>query len=135
MTTTFYGTLNHIECANCGITFGITPDYEKRRRDDHKGFLCPNGHSNVYNGSSEEEKLRRERDNLKQQMARVEDEKAAALREAEHARASARTHKGHLTRTKNRIAAGVCPCCNRTFDNLARHMATQHKDYKKQEAA
>ena len=24
--------------------------------------------------------------------------------------------------------AGTCPCCNRTFTNLARHMASKHKD-------
>lgn len=33
------------------------------------------------------------------------------------------------TRTRNRIAAGVCPCCNRTFQNLADHMRTLHADY------
>jgi hypothetical protein len=27
------------------------------------------------------------------------------------------------------VANGVCPCCNRTFQNLARHMAGKHPDY------
>jgi hypothetical protein len=35
-----------------------------------------------------------------------------------------------MTRIKKRVAAGVCPCCNRSFKDLARHMAGQHPDYK-----
>lgn len=34
-----------------------------------------------------------------------------------------------LTKTRKRIANGVCPCCHRTFQNLARHMAGQHPAY------
>ena len=27
------------------------------------------------------------------------------------------------------MANGVCPCCNRSFENLRNHMHTQHPDY------
>lgn len=37
--------------------------------------------------------------------------------------------KGAHQRTKNRVAKGVCPCCNRSFTNLAKHMAGQHPDF------
>lgn len=37
--------------------------------------------------------------------------------------------RGHLTRTKKRGGHGVCPCCNRTFQQLARHMKSKHPDY------
>ncbi len=30
---------------------------------------------------------------------------------------------------RERIVSGVCPCCNRTFQNLARHIAGQHPDF------
>lgn len=30
---------------------------------------------------------------------------------------------------KNRVANGVCPCCNRHFENLERHMKGQHPDF------
>ncbi|HEX9950777.1 MAG TPA: hypothetical protein VGB53_03340 [Rubricoccaceae bacterium] len=43
--------------------------------------------------------------------------------EAERQKRRAAAQKGAHTRTKKRIAAGVCPCCNRTFQDLARHMA------------
>lgn len=26
-------------------------------------------------------------------------------------------------------ACGVCPCCNRSFTNVRRHMTSQHPDY------
>lgn len=40
-----------------------------------------------------------------------------------------RAQKGQNTRLKKRIAAGVCPCCNRSFANLREHMAGQHPDF------
>lgn len=40
--------------------------------------------------------------------------------------------KGVATRIKRRVSAGVCPCCNRTFQCLARHMATKHPDYQQE---
>lgn len=33
--------LNAIECAACAIVFGVPADYERRRREDHQGFWCP----------------------------------------------------------------------------------------------
>ena len=38
--------------------------------------------------------------------------------------------RGHLTRAKkqvHRAEHGVCPHCNRSFQNLARHMQTKHE--------
>lgn len=31
---------------------------------------------------------------------------------------------------KKRVGNGVCPCCNRTFENLSRHMSCKHPEYK-----
>lgn len=50
---------------------------------------------------------------------RMRDEKEAAERRVSAA-------KGQVTKLKNRTAAGVCPCCTRSFENLKRHMATKH---------
>lgn len=122
-----------VECANCHMNFGVTPAFQTDRMNDHKGFMCPNGHSNVYRGQSEEEKLRMERDRLKQQLAQKDDSIKYQRDQREKAEKKVIAYKGVVTRTKNRIASGVCPCCNRTFENLHRHMATKHKDYQKQE--
>lgn len=40
-----------------------------------------------------------------------------------------RAEKAAKTRLKNRAKAGVCPCCNRTFKQLAAHMKTQHPNW------
>lgn len=92
-------------------------------------FHCPNGHAQHYTAEkSEREQLRRERDRLKYDAARLEDEAREAREEADAARRSAAAMKGVATRMKNRVKHGVCPCCNRTFADLARHMATKHPD-------
>ena len=118
-----------IECANCHMNFEVTGDFQKARINDHKNFMCPNGHSNVYRGQSEEEKLRQERDRLVQRLAQKDDEIKGQRDRKEAAQRQVVAYKGVVTRTKKRIAGGACPCCNRTFQNLARHMAHQHADY------
>jgi hypothetical protein len=34
-----------------------------------------------------------------------------------------------VTKIKNRVGHGVCPCCTRSFQNLARHMASEHPTF------
>lgn len=53
----------------------------------------------------------------------------SARAEASRAEHSRRAEKAAKTRIKNRIARGVCPCCKRTFQNLAAHMQTQHPGF------
>jgi hypothetical protein len=43
--------------------------------------------------------------------------------------------RGVVTRIRNRVANGVCPCCNRTFADLHRHMASQHPEFVEMEQA
>ncbi len=79
------------------------------------------GHSLSYKESTEE-KLRRERDRLQQQMARVEQEATEARKRAEKAEKATK-------RLQKRTAAGTCPCCQRTFANMAEHMKHQHPEF------
>lgn len=72
---------------------------------------------------------------LKQQLARKDDEIAAQRRLRDHAERQASARKGQVTRLKNRAAAGVCPCCTRSFENLRRHMTTKHPTFKAEEVA
>lgn len=91
---------------------------------------CPNGHSWVYRSAAQESentKLRLERDRLKQQIAQKDDEIRAAKQAEIEARAAARTAKAHAAKIRKRIDKGVCPCCNRQFRDLARHMETKHR--------
>ena len=102
----------------CGIRLAI-PDnlYGYATRHKGKAVFCPLGHEFVF-GDTTEERLRRERD------------RNAALRaRLDQAQASLTAQKAATTRVKNklkRVEAGVCPHCNRTFQNLARHMESKH---------
>ena len=58
-------------------------------------------------------------------------EKLAALRRAHDAETRAAAAKAREHRLKRRVAAGTCPCCQRTVAQLARHMQTKHPDYGK----
>ena len=120
-----------VSCSCCGIPYAI-PDMldksAKRYRGDRPNgwrLHCPLGHNWWYVGETSEQQARRllreEREHLASLRARLDQEKA-------HSKAM----KGVATRRKKqllRVKAGVCPCCNRTFQNLARHMAGQHPDY------
>jgi hypothetical protein len=110
-----------LSCGACGIRWLTPKRFDDDKREGGGNFYCPNGHSRVYRDSTTDQ-LRRERDHLRQQMARVEDEKREAEQKAE---AAARA----LQRHKKRAAAGTCPCCKRTFANMARHMKSQHPNF------
>lgn len=123
-------------CSNCGILFAMEEGFQKERLADKRSFYCPNGHGMSYTGKSEVEKLRaqldeerRQRQRAEQNVARWQDEYAEADARAIHERNRANGYKGHATRITKRAKAGVCPCCNRTFQQLARHMATQHPKF------
>lgn len=129
MNTTYAGTFVVLVCCNCGITFGIEPDYQRELKKSHQRFYCPNGHKQYYASQTEEERLAdaltRERAEHDQTRAALNDKERARL----HHERRARVLKGHHTRLKRRVAHGVCPCCNRSFQNLARHMSGQHPSY------
>ena len=114
-----------VDCANCGIEFCIPNSLEKRLRTSHGSFYCPRGHSLLYGGKSEAEKVR---ERLEAELATERRSKKWAEAEAKTARKQEAAAKAQLTRLKKRVGAGVCTCCNRTFQDLARHMATKHKE-------
>jgi hypothetical protein len=121
-------TIHTLQCANCTMTFGVPKRFEEDRRKDHKGFFCPAGHNNFFSGESDEEKLRRERDIARQQVARAEEEAARARRKAINA-------ERETKRLKKRAAAGTCPCCQRTVIQMARHMKTKHPEFVAEETS
>lgn len=120
--TTYIGNLEVIHCAVCGIPFGVTQDFRDRRLNDKKDFNCPVGHVNVYRGETEADRLRKE-------LERERDAKTHAQRRELEALKRVSVVKCQMTKVKKRIGNGVCPCCNRTFQNLQSHMKTKHKDF------
>ena len=110
--------------AGCGLTFGVPDHWETKRRQDHTTFYCPNGHPQSFRAKSEAELLR-------ERLAR--EESNAAYWRDQHAAAEKGkiALKGQLTKTKKRLANGVCPCCKRSFTDsgLARHIKSKHPEY------
>lgn len=119
--TTYADTIGFItvSCYKCGVLFGMTQKLQKQRLTDRKLFFCPNGHDQHYFGPSEESKLK---DELARKESMLEAERARASTLQTERDAVSRAH----SRMRSRVMNGVCPCCNRTFQNLLRHMQTEH---------
>lgn len=115
----------------CFMEFQVPKGFTTARRNDQKSFYCPGCGNRMSYGvdNSDAAKLRRELGRAKQNTAYLEDEvkRQRERCEAEEHRRSAL--KGQVTKLKKRTAAGVCPCCNRTFLSLARHMAQKHPTF------
>jgi DNA repair exonuclease SbcCD ATPase subunit len=60
---------------------------------------------------------------------RLEELRRVALKDAEHSAIERRKTQTRMRNLKARIKNGICPCCKRSFVQLARHMATKHPEY------
>lgn len=106
-------------CCNCHMPFAMTKQFQLKRRKDRELFYCPAGHGQHYTGPSEESKLRQE---IERKASMLEAERARAEKIQQERDEIQRAH----TRMRTRVMNGVCPCCNRTFQNLLNHMRTEH---------
>jgi len=123
-----FTTLVECRCGECDVVFGMTETMNAQRKADGKTFYCPNSHPRAYR-ETEATRLRRERDRLAQQIA-YKDDRIKNLSEAkEAAERRAAAARGQITKIKKRVGHGVCPCCNRTFENLARHITSKHPTF------
>jgi hypothetical protein len=104
-------------CITCGIMFAIPSDYRERLIETHKSYHCPNGHTQFYSGKNEAEKLKDELKRKEQELANTAIEKIRLQNQL--------TEKERMLK---RVHKGVCPCCNRSFVNLQRHMKTKHPE-------
>lgn len=127
-TITYSTTLHALDCGECSIPFGVPVDFHRRVKRTGADFWCPNGHKIAYSETDYDRmKAKAEREERWRREAETRTE--AARDQARAAERSASAYKGRVTRLKNRAAAGVCPCCQRTFQQLARHMSAKHPDF------
>lgn len=105
-------------CYQCGVQFAMTKEHQKYFLDKRgkAAFYCPNGHSQVYTGMSDLEKLEQERARHQETLARLNVAEAKRLA------------------LEKRIKRGVCPCCKRSFAGsaLVRHIKTKHPEFAKE---
>jgi septal ring factor EnvC (AmiA/AmiB activator) len=124
-----------ISCCECKEQIWMEEAHEVVLRRTQQLWHCLWGHAQHFpKGQSEAEKLRQERDRLKQQTAQLQDEIGEAWAHVDAEKRRAAAARGQVTKLKKRAANGVCPCCNRTFANLQRHMATKHAGFVAEEA-
>lgn len=108
-------------CCVCDVPVFMSSANERERRRTHASFYCVNGHSQSWQGKSDEEKLREE-------LARKDRLLAAESQRAATNYAAREKAERALKKAQKRVAGGVCVECNRSFPKLARHMATKHPD-------
>lgn len=111
--------MNYVDCASCGVSFGITPNFESQRRHDHAKFYCPNGHVNVYPAP----KVTEEQKQIKE-LERVIERRARSYRITQD------------TLEEWKRAARVCPICEERVTTaqyvetirakVAEHLRTEH---------
>lgn len=117
--------LKVMTCPVCGVVYAIPARLQENAYDRGHGeiqWFCCNGHQLGYHGKSEAEIARE-----KTEAALVREQATRDL--LAHTERSLRSQKGATTKAKKRHASGVCPCCERSFVQLRRHMAAKHADY------
>lgn len=116
-------------CCNCHIPFAMPRSLMDAARDDPEiWFYCPAGHRQHYTT----DKLAEARKKITRLTADLDRERAALTHQrglTETAQRSAAAYKGHAHRMQKRIGRGVCPCCNRYFADVDRHMGNKHPDF------
>lgn len=131
--TTAYIQLENTTCCVCGVVFAV-PQYMLQNARANAGTLyCPSGHSLTW-FETEADRLRKQ---LAQATSRNEQIETRLRQERERNEAAERrvsAARGQLTKLKNRIGAGACPCCGRFFQELSSHMLTKHPEFRKEDA-
>lgn len=140
MSTTFtcFTTLLQMICPSCGGIYAIAQEYKNEAQmlgEFKKCWTCPYCKTERGYGEGEADRLRAQITTLTNDRDFYKRRHDEAQNEAEHFRRSRNVTRGHLTRIKKRVSCGVCPCCNRSFENLRRHMASQHPGFQTEESA
>ncbi len=119
---------HHLQCYLCKQPVILSQQKYKRCHETGENFYCPDGHPQVFT-ESEKQRLEKELEQEKRRREWAQNERDTYRKQRDHHERSARAYRGVITKTKKRIGNGVCPCCTRTFSNLAAHMKTKHPDF------
>jgi hypothetical protein len=127
-TITYSAELTTCECW-CGIHLAIPSNLYRNAHETSQEVYCPVGHK-FHWSESESDRLRKKLEQVEARASRAEQRRQAERDLREHTERQLRAQKGATTRAKRRHAAALCPCCNRSFVQLRRHLETKHPDYK-----
>lgn len=124
-------TFHTVVCGECAGVYAITERHRQYCYDNAKSWHCPycevgwgyrSGNSAL---DREKQRANRAEEALSRESAyaqRMRDERDTAERQR-------RGQKAAKTRVMNRIKAGECPCCGKSFPDLHRHMRDAHPSY------
>lgn len=123
--------LTVIDCGECGGSYAISEPYREKKQETGGFWTCPYckcgwGYSEDKTDLAKAKEAQRKAEQSRDyawQAAREEREKHG------HTERRRRAEKAAKTRLKNRVGKGVCPCCNRHFVNLQRHIEGQHPEF------
>lgn len=114
-----------VRCGACDTRFKISKELHDDLVRTKQTWHCPVGHVRIFRDGDERDRK------IQQLQNELESANSRAARQESQIR-SLKITKGKveakLRRTETRIHAGVCPHCNRTFQNVARHMRTKHPE-------
>lgn len=123
MTYTETVTLEKLTCGHCAGVFALNASFLNHARNNRGGYNCPYCQTPWSWFESEADRLRKQIEQKQRELSAVKCE----LLHAQNVACDERKARQGAEKKLRRVNAGVCPCCNRTFQNLARHMATKHK--------
>lgn len=120
MSISMFVTVVETSCTICSIPFAVSKTYWDHGQERGGDLYCSAGHCMTFGTGSLEK--------AKQEAVRLRAQLDQAKAHAESLERSRNALKGEVTKVKKRVGKGVCPCCNRHFANVERHMQTQHPD-------
>lgn len=129
----------HICTCTCGGVYAITEAYRANAHKNAGHWTCPYCRGTWGFSESEADRLKsqlaaaeKEKERLSQNVQFYQRKRDEALAEADHFRKSRDGVRGAMARERKRVSKGVCPCCNRQFADLHRHMTTKHPTFSEQ---
>ena len=108
------------ECFTCGVGIAMTKSQQRAYDEGGMVITCVLGHQTV-RCESDVQKITKELTHAQDRVATLETE---VVNQRNLLQAETKKRKKLETRVNN----GVCPHCRRSFQNLKRHMASQHAE-------
>ena len=108
------------ECFTCGIGIAMTEDQLRAFNEKGMTITCVLGHQTVRCESDVQK--------LKKQLTRAQDRVATLETEAVNQCNLLQAETVKRKKLETRVNNGVCPHCRRSFQNLKRHIASQHAE-------
>lgn len=128
----FTVSMTTVICCRCSIPFAMPVELDEFLQRSQERFYCPNGHGQSYSKSTEQilrEKLEKQKQTHEIELRGINNNLQWTREQRDRAIKERTATKGQLTKLKNRVKNGVCPCCNRSFHNLQQHMQKQHPEF------